>query len=149
MSNGVQVLVGALGAAAVFGVVWLVVSWLDRAAARRMLTSRTRRTVLVHRTGGRPTLRGMVREEAADGLVLAHASLLMEPARAGDPTPEPVALAGDVLIRWGTVDMVQDPRDSEHSTRPGRQAPLPHQASSVRSAWDAAPADPRPLREVR
>lgn len=133
-------------------VVWLGVAVQLVVALRRgparMLASRTRRTLLVHRTQGRPTIRGMLREEAPDGLVLAHAWLLLEPERRGDPTPDPVPLAGDVLIPWGTVDVVQDPRLAEQSAHTGPGWVKPVAAPSQRSAWDAAPPDPRPLRQV-
>jgi hypothetical protein len=79
----------------------------DRVRRPRALERRLRKTVLVHRVG-LPSIRGVLVEDAPDGLVLRRAQYLLEPEHRGEPAPEPVALDGDTIVPWELIDCVQD-----------------------------------------
>jgi hypothetical protein len=123
---------------------------------RRMLSERTRRTLVVHRYGA-PSVRGLLVAEHDDGLVLRRGEVLLEPDHRGDQQPEPVQLAGELLVRWDVIEDVQDLSATAPEVRgagwrrpvarpaPGsRPTGLP--SAPIAAAFARAPTDPRPRR---
>lgn len=119
----------------------------DRVRRPRALERRLRHTLLVHRIG-LPSVRGVLVEETPDGLVLRRAEYLLEPEHRGEPAPDPVPLDGDTVVRWETVDCVQD-LQLTLAHAPRRAAPAKTAGGEVRAiagSFAAAPADPRARR---
>lgn len=123
--------------AALFAAVAL---WQTR-RPRRMLASRTRRTLLVHRAGGLPSLRGTLVAEYVDGVELRRAVVLLEGSRPTDNAAA-IPLDGDVFIPWAVIESAQDVSATIPEVRPPRPAP----PTPIATRFDAAPADPRPLK---
>lgn len=74
---------------------------------QRLLETRMRRSVIVHRPG-QDSIRGVLIGEYEDGLALRHAQLLPDPDKPGESSPPPVDLVGDILIPSTPGWFVQD-----------------------------------------
>jgi hypothetical protein len=118
----------------------------DRLRPHGMLRERMRRTLIVHRVG-LPSIRGVLVDEQPEGLVLRRAEYLVEPEHRGEDTPDPVPLDGDTLVRWESVDCVQDvSATAAHAPRRARPVRPARNLTPVQDRFAAAPADPRPRR---
>jgi hypothetical protein len=118
----------------------------DRVRRPRALERRLRKTVLVHRVG-LPSIRGVLVEDAPDGLVLRRAQYLLEPEHRGEPAPEPVALDGDTIVPWELIDCVQDLQlTAAHAPRRRPAAVGAPTGGAIAASFQAAPSDPRARR---
>lgn len=99
-----------------------------------------RRSVLVHRLHGLPTIGGVLDRDADDGIELVRPTLYLEDGSAPQP------LGAPYLIPWSVIEGVQDVSATVGDVRRDQQRRVgpPVRAVGTPQGFAAAPADPRP-----